>query len=596
MKAIFFVSKPFSHSPLFLQLIQVRMIRNKVVFFVSVFLFLNCYSSLAQVFPPKDYPQGYFRDPLAIPISLSGNFGELRPNHYHMGLDIKTMARVNLPVYAAADGYIARIKIEPAGFGRAIYINHPNGFTTLYAHLNDFFPQLEAYVKKEQYRQESWKIFLDLPPGLFRVQKGDFIAYSGTTGGSQAPHLHFEIRRTSDDVNLNPLLFGLPLADRTNPMILRLALYDRNKSTYEQAPKLVPVKKTVNGYSTGPALLTVNFSKISFAITAYDTHTGSTNLNGIYEALLYDNDKFVEGFQIDNISYNETRYVNAHIDYKTRAAGGPFLQHLSELPGYVNSIYTKKAGDGVVDISDGLLHTIRIVVKDAYGNTSELNYSLRYSGLSIKTTDPAGKMFYPLMVDIAENDDCEFYLAENCLYDSVHVKYTRSLPANAAVISAVHNIGNTNIPLQDSFIVRIKPLQAIAPGDREHVVMQRFAGRDKDVEKVEWQHDWASARFRDFGSFQLVVDKEPPIIVPVGTIGGNLSRSPWIAFIVRDNLESFKNFRAELDGKWLRFTNDKGRTFTYRFDEMCPPGQHTLKITVEDEAGNAAAREFQFTR
>ena len=573
------------------------MIRYKIVFFLNaLFLLLSFYPSSAQVFSPKNYPQGYFRDPLAIPISLSGNFGELRPNHYHMGLDIKTMARVNLPVYAAADGYIARVKIEPAGFGRAIYINHPNGFTTLYAHLNEFFPQLELYVKQEQYRQKSWKVFLDLPPGLFPVKKGDFIAYSGTTGGSQAPHLHFEIRKTADDANLNPLLFGLPLADQIKPMILRLAVYDRNKSTYEQSPKLVPVKKTANGYVTVPSVITVNSEKISFAITAFDTHTGSTNLNGIYEAFLYDNDRLVEGFQIDNISYNDTRYVNANIDYRTRANGGSYLQHLSELPGYVNSIYTKTASNGVLDISDGSIHVIRIAVKDAYSNTSELNYSVRFSGSSVKATVPAGKMFYPLMVDISENDDCEFYMGENCLYDSVHIRYMRSLPSNAAIISAVHTIGNTNIPLQDSFVVRIKPLQLITPGDREHIVMQRFAGGDKDVEKVEWQNTWASARFRDFGSFQLVLDKEPPVILPVGNISGNLSRSAWIAFTVRDNLESFKNFRAELDGKWLRFTNDKGRTFIYRFDEMCPPGQHTLKITVEDEAGNSASREFQFTR
>ena len=573
------------------------MIRYKIVFFLNaLFLLLSFYPSSAQVFSPKNYPQGYFRDPLAIPISLSGNFGELRPNHYHMGLDIKTMARVNLPVYAAADGYIARVKIEPAGFGRAIYINHPNGFTTLYAHLNEFFPQLELYVKQEQYRQKSWKVFLDLPPGLFPVKKGDFIAYSGTTGGSQAPHLHFEIRKTADDANLNPLLFGLPLADQIKPMILRLAVYDRNKSTYEQSPKLVPVKKTANGYVTVPSVITVNSEKISFAITAFDTHTGSTNLNGIYEAFLYDNDRLVEGFQIDNISYNDTRYVNANIDYRTRANGGSYLQHLSELPGYVNSIYTKTASNGVLDISDGSIHVIRIAVKDAYSNTSELNYSVRFSGSSVKATVPAGKMFYPLMVDISENDDCEFYMGENCLYDSVHIRYMRSLPSNAAIISAVHTIGNTNIPLQDSFVVRIKPLQLITPGDREHIVMQRFAGGDKDVEKVEWQNTWASARFRDFGSFQLVLDKEPPVILPVGNISGNLSRSAWIAFTIRDNLESFKNFRAELDGKWLRFTNDKGRTFIYRFDEMCPPGQHTLKITVEDEAGNSASREFQFTR
>src|SRR5882762_9681680 len=189
-------------------------------------------SSFSQVFPPVGYPRDYFRDPLDIPMSLAANFGELRPNHYHMGLDIRTQRKENLPVMAAADGYIARVSIEPGGFGQAIYIRHPNGYTTVYGHLNKFFPALAAYVREQQYRLESWQVKLSLPPNLFPVRKGDLIAYSGNTGGSQGPHLHFEIRRTDGDVNLNPLLFGLPVPDNTAPTILRLAWYDRGQSVY----------------------------------------------------------------------------------------------------------------------------------------------------------------------------------------------------------------------------------------------------------------------------------------------------------------------------------------------------------------------------
>lgn len=554
-------------------------------------------SGYGQVFPPTVYPQGYFRSPLDIAINLAGNFGELRPNHYHMGFDLKTDHHENMPVRAAADGYIARIKIEPAGFGRAIYINHPNGFTTVYGHLNAFIPALDEWLKQQQYQRESWRVFLDVSPNLFPVKKGDLIAYSGNTGGSQGPHLHFEIRSTDSDVNKNPMLFGLPLPDNTRPTISRLAVYDRRLSLYEQSPRLIPIKKTTDGYNSASPLITVSSPLVSFAISASDTHTGSTNPNGIYEAGIYDNDKPVIAFRMDDISYNSTRNINAHIDYKTRATGGPFLQQLFELPGYLNSIYKTVNGDGAIDISDGAVHNVKIYVKDAYNNTSLLTTTIQYNKIPSPVPVAAGKKFYPFMLDGFESQDCEFYIGDRCLYDSVHIAYRKIATTAPAVVSDVHAIGAAYIPLQDSIMVRIKPTVAIDPAKRDHVVMQRFAGTKQDVQKVEWQKDWASAKFREMGNFQLLLDETPPVIVPIGfTDGANLSKAARMLFTIKDNLDEFKNFRAELDGKWLRFTNDKGRTFVYIFDEKCSPGFHTLKISVEDEAGNHTVKTFNFTR
>lgn len=550
-------------------------------------------------FPPSPvYPKGYFRNPLQIPIDLSGNFGELRPNHYHMGLDLKTKARENQPVYAAADGYISRIKIEPAGFGRAIYISHPNGFTTLYAHLNDFFPALEQWVKQKQYELESWRMEITLAPDEFPVKKGAFIAYSGNTGGSQAPHLHFEIRRTADEVNLNPMLFGFALQDNTDPRILRLAIYDRRKSIYEQTPRLIPVKSAGAGkYATVPPILKVTSPRISLALTAFDTHTGSANLNGIYEGeLAVDNDPVLM-FRMDEISYNDTRYLNAHIDYKTRAAGGAYLQHFSELPGYINSIYHQQNGNGTLVFEEGEIKTVSLQVRDAYGNASTLLTKIQYIAPAQGTGAPAsGKMFYPLMLDGMEMDDCEFYIGERCLYDSVRIRYNRMGAVSPLAVSALHAIGQSYIPLQESFLIRIKPSRSVGEQEKNKTVMQWYAGSRKDVQKVEWQQEWAAAKFRDFGFYQLLVDNDPPQIVVGFADGANLSKATRIMFTVKDNLEKFKNVRAELDGKWLRFTNDKGRNFYYRFDEKCLSGSHQLKITAEDEAGNRVEKTLRFTR
>jgi hypothetical protein len=564
-------------------------------FFLSLFCICIICTCFSQIFPPADYPQGYFRNPLHIPISLAGNFGELRPNHYHMGLDIRTEKRVNLPVYAAADGYIAKIKIEPEGFGQAIYINHPNGYTTVYAHLNEFFPALSAYVKEQQYKNESWRLFISIPPGAFPVKKGDFIAYSGSTGGSEAPHVHFEIRNTASDMNYNPLLFGLPVIDNTKPTLLKLAVYDGTRSIYEQTPRILPVGKTAKGYQIGGGMLISRSRKIGFAIAAFDTESGTPNRNGIYRAVLYEDDKPVIGFEMNNISYENTRDINAHIDYKTKAQGGAFLQQLFHLSGYTGSIYHPSGTDGLIDLGDGTVHFIKIEVRDPFGNVSVLGFSVSWRPLDLPQPQWPGKNFYPQMLDGFETEDCAFYIGEKCLYDSVHIPFIKTdLPND---ISNIYSIGAIYIPLRDSFLVRIKPNPNFPVDKKDRVVMLRFAGTRRSVEKVSWQNGWASANFRDFGNFQLVLDEEPPRIVPVGfSDGANMSRASRIVILIRDNMDVFKHFRAELDGKWLRFSNDKGKSFIYRFDEHCPPGKHVLKISVEDEAGNQTVKTFGFTR
>src|SRR4051812_46271704 len=216
------------------------MIRFLLIFSLAILT----HNSFAQ-----KYPQGYFRNPLDIPMQLVANFGEIRANHWHMGLDIRTNHKVNQPVHAAAEGYIARVSVEPGGFGQAIYINHPNGYTTLYGHLNSFFPALAAYVKEQQYGKESWRINLTIPPEMFPVKKGTLIALSGSTGASEGPHVHFEIRDTKTENCLNPLMFGFPIPDAVPPTISRLAMYDRNKSSYDQSPQFLGLKRSGSDYT-----------------------------------------------------------------------------------------------------------------------------------------------------------------------------------------------------------------------------------------------------------------------------------------------------------------------------------------------------------
>jgi hypothetical protein len=562
---------------------------------VSIVLLL--YSSLvsAQLFPVPSYPQKLFRNPLDIPIKLAANFGELRANHYHMGLDIRTEHRENLPVFAAADGYVCRIKIEPFGFGQAIYIRHPEGYVSLYAHLNAFYPALSAYVKQKQYESERWDLSLDIAPGLFPVKKGELIAYSGNMGGSQGPHLHFEIRTFPEDVNLNPLLFGLPVSDDVPPVIRSLSVYDRNQSFYEQRPRFISVKKSGAVYGISVPVWILNTPNPGFGIQGFDSQTGSNNPNGIFQAILSDNGTVLSGFQMDRISYEETRGINAHIDYPTHEQGGAYYQLLFRMPGYHPSIYRESPAGGYIQLQDGLVHEIRIELKDAKGNVSVLVFQVRY--IPEPRTKPAfpGKLFYPGLVDGFEDPGAAFYLGSSCLYDSLHVPFQEITANGQSWLSGGYQIGSAQVPLADSMTVRIKLNKPLEKKDR--VLMEWRNKLDSEDKKPEWLGDWATASFRSFGEFYLVLDTVAPVIrFPEILENANLQHSNRIEVVVTDNYKKIKNFRANLDGKWLLFSHDKERAYIYRFDEHCPAGKHELKISAEDEAGNSASALLHFYR
>jgi len=560
-----------------------------------LFIILSFFSS-AQV---SGYPQDYFRNPLDIPMQLAANFGEIRPNHWHMGLDIRTDHRENLPVYAAADGYIAEVRIEPAGFGQAIFINHPNGLTTVYGHLNSFFPGLQQYVIAQQYKQESWQTDITIPPALFPVKKGQFIAYSGNTGGSQGPHVHFEIRDTKTTRCLNPLLFGFPLQDNVPPDIVRLALYNRSMSVYEQSPSLYGLKKGQEGYviAQRPVIKT-GLKKISFAIQAHDRNNGSANPIGIYGARLFIDNKQVINFFIDSIDYIETHAINAQVDYKLQYNGGIDLQHLSQLPGDHSGVYHHITGDGVLELNDTAVHNVRIEVQDAYMNTSILNMQVQYDDNLSITINPhtEHQRFNPNFVSTWKVDDFELNLPGDILYDTVQPSFVRTLNPLQDAVSANFKFCDASIPAGNYFNVSMKPAIEISPLQKDRLVIRNSYGSRTSVKKAEWQNGWLTARFNTFGTYQAFLDISPPQFSFPG-IGDtvDLSSASRIVFWPTDNF-GIQSFRALLDGHWLRFTNDKSRAYIYSFDERCPYGLHELTVTVTDIAGNVTTKSKWFRK
>lgn len=569
--------------------------RLTLVILISFFLPLTL-----QAQTPR-YPKGYFRWPLNLSPDIVANMGELRDNHWHMGLDIRTAQKVNQLVYAAAEGYIAYVGIRPSSFGRFIIINHPNGLSTLYGHLNDFSPSLEAYVEEQQYAQQSWAVELEIPRDRFPVAKGSFIAYSGSTGASQGPHVHFEIRDTKTGECLNPLLFGFPFQDNIPPSMVKLALYDRSVSIFESAKKFYPLKKVGDKYII-PKVPVINtgLHKLSFALQAFDRINGSSNQDGIYSAKLYLDNELQVDFVIDSISYDETRYMNAQIDYTYREDGGVFIQHLSRLPGDRGGVYHTAMGDGVIELNDTSTHNIRIEISDAYKNISTLEFQVKHddalsSGIPPKTSQ--FPVFIPQQVNELKRPDFEAILPEPALYDSVRPFYYRNPSFESYSVSATHQLNEASIPLQGNITIRIKPDKEITAGWKNKLVIKRtYRGRANVRVAREERGGWLAAEFGDFGFFQAYADVVPPSINSLGSADTlNLSPVSRIVFTPSDNF-GIKSFRAELDGEWLRFTNDKSRSWIYVFDERCPYGVHELKVTVEDLVGNITTRSWWFKK
>ncbi|MHB1920693.1 MAG: M23 family metallopeptidase [Chitinophagaceae bacterium] len=563
------------------------------------FIFFSPVLGSAQSLPVAHYPQHYFRDPLDIPIVLAGNFGELRPNHFHSGIDIKTQGHINMAVHAAADGYISRVAVSDSGFGHVIYITHPNGYTTVYGHLNHFFPKLEAYVKSHQYEEKTWEIDLEIPPGLFPVKKGEFIAWSGDTGASLAPHVHFEIRNTRTGHPLNPMLFGFKILDHIPPAIYRLALYDRDKSIYEQHPLQFQVRGETGATTLYTRLIHCPFNHVGFGVDAIDHQNGTHNTYGIYEEILQVDGRPNIAFQLDNIGYDQTRFVNAHTDYRTRHLGGPFYELLFSLPGNQLPIYHDLQGDGTVDLSNGAIHHITIEVKDAFDNTSTLHFDLQEDTSSLQSIPSAPckiPMFYDSR-DIFDTTGVHFYLHQGTLYDQICFHYEEIPNPSPLDYSELFHLNSAAIPLQQPYTLFIQPNRAIPYHLRDKMVIVREGLGVKEVQPAFWEGNWLKANFWNFGDFTLQTDDTPPFIIPLFKRGKtNFSTSTQMNFRIGDQLSGIGNYEAELDGKWLMFGRYHGAMIYYRFDQHCPKGDHHLVLTVTDRSGNHATFAMNFTR
>lgn len=537
------------------------------------------------VLAQNNYPTNYFRNPLSIPIYLAGNFGECRPNHFHSGIDIKTLGKENMPVHAAASGYISRIKLDAVGFGHAIYITHPNGFTTLYAHLNDFEPHLQAFVKAQQYAQKKWNIDVTLKPDQFPVSQGKFIAYSGNTGSSTAPHLHFEIRNTLSEHPLNPMLFGLPIADTVAPVPLSLYVYDRTASIYGELNKAYTLQRVNNEYQVKEPI-SISTPAPGFGLRINDFMQGSTNTLTYYTCKLFVDKQLVQTITLDNIGYDVTRYMHAFIDYPFYKTYKDWIQLLFCLPGNeLKHIYANPTQQ--FNWSTNERHALEIECIDAHGNSAFVK-----ANIVVGAIDTINKSYtlFPNKAFSFQTDEVVITLPENTVYDKL--EFNPLINKNAKALSAQVITNLLPAPLHKAMRIAIRPNQELPTHLQNKVVMQMVSFQDTSYKAAILDEDRYVVTTKELASFQLTMDTTAPTIITISNAKHGVFKEEF-RFKVKDNYTSITSFQCTIDKQWVCF-EQRGTEWFYKFDEHCNPGKHHLEAIATDENGNKKTLSFNF--
>jgi len=536
-------------------------------------------------------PRKAYSDPLSLSFRLSGNFGELRSNHFHMGLDVRTNGKENMSVYAVATGYVSRILIEEYGLGKAIFITHPDGHTTVYAHLNRFYDKLQAAVERKQAATQQREQDISFSPGAFPIEKGQFIAYSGNTGGSEAPHLHFEVRDTRTGNNLNPLLYGFDMDDDAPPVLLGLYWYNRRYSTYRMAGNSITLQGKEGHYQPARDIIKVRSPLISLGIRAVDKSNDDRFRMGIYRAELRVDDSLVHTTEMNNFSYEDSRYINACIDYSRWIRTGFFVQHLGALPG--NHLPVCK-GSGIINLADKQVHKLNLRLYDVNNNNTTLEGKLQYSGAVDEPmpADSGAHMLVPGREGIIKSRQATVRFSKDAFYDTVLFALKEQPNTGSGKASARMSLHTPVVPVHDAYTVSLKASPRITPAWRNKVVMQLNNGKDVYTAKGSWDGDWLTASFNTLGTVQLLLDTIPPVMQTIGWRSGQTfdKEAFDLALSVTDAGSGISTFRAEWDGQWLLY-DKKGAQVTLHISDG-KPGPHTLNIMLADLAGNTTRQRF----
>ena len=559
---------------------------RKIIFLFFI-LSITAYSQ-------KDIPTDYFSNPIEIPLLLSGNFGELRSNHFHSGLDIKTQQKEGIPIYAPADGYVSRIKISHFGYGKALYILHPNGYSTVYAHLQKYAGAIQGYVKENQYKKESYTLELFPEAKLFSVKKGELIGYSGNSGSSGGPHLHFEIRDASSRP-MNPMLFGIEIPDTKKPTINTVFAYPLSEDAQiNQSQNPVKLRLILQKDGSYKAENIKAFGKIGFGVSTHDQQNGASNKNGVYQIKTTYNGEETFNVLFEKFSFAETRYLNRYIDYEYFKNNRSRVQKLFRQSNNPLSIINGENEFGFITVEDNFTSLYTIEVTDYKDN--KIIISIPIKGENLEILEPRKDM---------KTDDFLFSDQANSITKGIFSVY---IPANSMYENNYLNIKATGdtlklhkdiIPLHKSIIITVD-ISNYSEIDKNKLFIGRLNYKGIPYyNKSHRKENKLSASTKIFGSYVLALDETLPTIKPI-----NFSNKKWISknktlkIKIEDKISGISSYRATINGKFILMEyNYKKDVLTYDFDDnIISESENNLKLIVVDNVGNNATFEATFFR
>lgn len=543
------------------------MIKFRILFLF--FFTLNCSFFYAQ------YNGLGFSYPIDREVVITGNYGEIRPNHFHAGLDFSTDPIANLPIKSVGDGYVSRIKISSVGYGRVLYITHLNGYVSVYAHQNKYASKIDAYIKQKQIEQKKNEIEVYLTPGELTVKKGELIGYTGNSGSSTGPHLHFEIREEKSEIPVNPLLI-YDVKDDVKPTLTHLVVYNTKDTNQVMSQIIQPVNNSKGKLSLTKTNFVLPQNTFAIGFAGFDVANATNNKNNIYEAKLKLDGQLIYHHQLNNISFDNGRYVNVF----SEKVGGTKYQKCFTPSCYDINIYKSSINGGKIELKDTLIHTIELIVADEKGNTNQIHFKVKASKIEGYKSNSTLYNTYCYKDCLIKKEDIECEIKAGTSSKSLFV---------AAYINKLGKavVGNKNEPLLKPIALSIKVNKVIKGKENKIILMN-----EDNCLVGKYENGWFKTESKSFGMFGIGYDTiAPTIVFPTSkkkTSTGSVSKT-YARFKIADNLSGIADFNVYVNDVWQIAEYDaKSNTVICNFTELNPK---TLRVEVIDKVGNKAVLE-----